>query len=822
MSLFLISSFALLVHRTKSVSLVVICASWVASLAVMVPRGLLYATQPWLHYSKVPTTLCTRVASPHTLRLDTGLRFGLLYLLPLAVLIVCHLRIGWALWTRSLPRSLAPKVPLRRRAQRSRRPCQKEDGRGIEEVDQGPREEQELDADNSRACLKYTSSLCGPRCVRDKLLRSLEDAEGKENTLRPRLGSQPPSNSSAPTVTAIKIVFALTAVFAFGWLPLHLHYLAEDFGLIDSLILPQFLNGGTVALLFCFGANALNPLLYCVFSTHFRRHFRKAIDQCCFGFFKTTNTNTTVVAMGSYRSAALGNSSLRSRLPESCGRPLLLRRDKSCWMENIEQGESSHTEDIVPRRLPTLQPRPASLLCEDMGSLHLVRQHLLTLPGECIGTHLSTTNARQSPSHNCSSASDRSIDGAAHKTKIHCSNTDTSCHRAEITSSSLELQRYQDISPVSVKKINEIQISPGESMARERVDDDEDDPNILSQTSALIKENDIGQYIRRKRLSYTSDSCLDGVWAWPSHYLGNDIKRDSSENMLALRPLSHEVLMSEHGATVSTLQPDLGSSPGHDTLSSSSGFSSLNSQRSEKRLNKTKVIATNETQERSNVHGASNPSNTSKVHSTEAHNACSQYRLPRLNVQSIFSRRSSKTRNPSSNQRFYSKDSATSTSDLNNVDSTSNKKSPNEDISNDELNTMAQHPEKINDLSSMDRTLSSISCLSAHHRLSAHSPLELATFEHPFPHNSNNQSQGDPRQQTQGSSKLSLRQKTETIERAKLTSDSVLPVSCSEKVRISEANKSYVNIADQNIQTTACGNKRSQREPNGSNLPSVD
>ncbi|CAL1548095.1 unnamed protein product, partial [Lymnaea stagnalis] len=76
-----------------------------------------------------------------------------------------------------------------------------------------------------------------------------------------------------------KIVFAITIVFALGWLPIHVYHLAQDFN-NGQVLFGQTVDRGTIALFFSFGANSLNPILYCMFSSSFRKHFKKAFQSC--------------------------------------------------------------------------------------------------------------------------------------------------------------------------------------------------------------------------------------------------------------------------------------------------------------------------------------------------------------------------------------------------------------------------------------------------------------------------------------------------------------------------------------------------------------
>ncbi|XP_059142835.1 pyroglutamylated RF-amide peptide receptor-like [Physella acuta] len=76
-----------------------------------------------------------------------------------------------------------------------------------------------------------------------------------------------------------KIVFAITIVFAVGWLPIHIYHITEDFNQ-GQVLFGQVVDRGTIVLFFSFGANAMNPILYCMFSSSFRKHFKKIFHLC--------------------------------------------------------------------------------------------------------------------------------------------------------------------------------------------------------------------------------------------------------------------------------------------------------------------------------------------------------------------------------------------------------------------------------------------------------------------------------------------------------------------------------------------------------------
>lgn len=69
-----------------------------------------------------------------------------------------------------------------------------------------------------------------------------------------------------------KIVIALTVAFGVLWLPTHVMNIYEDFRDVTL-----FDNRQALVLAFSFGANAVNPLIYCLLSRHFRKHFRRAL-----------------------------------------------------------------------------------------------------------------------------------------------------------------------------------------------------------------------------------------------------------------------------------------------------------------------------------------------------------------------------------------------------------------------------------------------------------------------------------------------------------------------------------------------------------------
>ena len=71
------------------------------------------------------------------------------------------------------------------------------------------------------------------------------------------------------------ILVAITVIFAIGWLPLHFLKIMVDF----QIYIP---NGTEIILMLCtFAANAINPIVYCSFSSQFKRYFCKEFC-CCF------------------------------------------------------------------------------------------------------------------------------------------------------------------------------------------------------------------------------------------------------------------------------------------------------------------------------------------------------------------------------------------------------------------------------------------------------------------------------------------------------------------------------------------------------------
>ena len=68
------------------------------------------------------------------------------------------------------------------------------------------------------------------------------------------------------------IVTAITVIFAVGWLPAHVYHLSIDF--LHKVPLQDQLDPGAVILFFTSAANAMNPVVYCMFSSSFRTHFK--------------------------------------------------------------------------------------------------------------------------------------------------------------------------------------------------------------------------------------------------------------------------------------------------------------------------------------------------------------------------------------------------------------------------------------------------------------------------------------------------------------------------------------------------------------------
>ena len=70
--------------------------TWIISLLIMVPRLFVYDTVDFVDYTE-----CSRIQLSMSMRrLDSGCMFLGLYVMPLVVLSVCHLRIGVVLWRR--------------------------------------------------------------------------------------------------------------------------------------------------------------------------------------------------------------------------------------------------------------------------------------------------------------------------------------------------------------------------------------------------------------------------------------------------------------------------------------------------------------------------------------------------------------------------------------------------------------------------------------------------------------------------------------------------------------------------------------------------
>ncbi|KAK7505115.1 hypothetical protein BaRGS_00003685, partial [Batillaria attramentaria] len=184
--------------RTERKAAMVILSIWLASMAVMAPRTLVFDVEELFNIVDF-RQFCTRLQAGEVVRrMDTILMFIGTYLLPQLILAFCHLQIGMRLWT-------------------SQRP-------GVESQDVN--------------------------------LTALRE--------RRRIA---------------KIVFAITMAFGVGWLPMHIINLYEDFAGHSEIIL--FGNRAILVLCFSFGANAINPILYCLLSKHFRRRFKLALT--CMG-----------------------------------------------------------------------------------------------------------------------------------------------------------------------------------------------------------------------------------------------------------------------------------------------------------------------------------------------------------------------------------------------------------------------------------------------------------------------------------------------------------------------------------------------------------
>lgn len=72
-----------------------------------------------------------------------------------------------------------------------------------------------------------------------------------------------------------KIVFAITLAFCIGWLPMHIITMYEDFSAEGDRI--AFTDRAALVFGFSFGANAINPIIYCLLSRHFRMYFKCAL-----------------------------------------------------------------------------------------------------------------------------------------------------------------------------------------------------------------------------------------------------------------------------------------------------------------------------------------------------------------------------------------------------------------------------------------------------------------------------------------------------------------------------------------------------------------
>ncbi|CAG5120999.1 unnamed protein product [Candidula unifasciata] len=130
-----------------------------------------------------------------------------------------------------------------------------------------------------------------------------------------------------------KMIFAVTAIFAIGWLPIHVYHLVEDFDK-GNILFGQIVDRGTIALFFSFGANALNPIIYCLFSSNFRKHFVKALR--CWGPRRNTSVNGE--DLGYFRSPVTVEIQLENPRPP----PVLLPRPASLLTDSASYPVSDH------------------------------------------------------------------------------------------------------------------------------------------------------------------------------------------------------------------------------------------------------------------------------------------------------------------------------------------------------------------------------------------------------------------------------------------------------------------------------------------------
>ncbi|XP_041367928.1 galanin receptor type 1-like [Gigantopelta aegis] len=95
------------------------------------------------------------------------------------------------------------------------------------------------------------------------------------NSVRP--GSRPNDITLAALQARRRIaiiIFAITVAFGIGWFPFHMVHLHEDFvGAGDHILF----TGREALSFFSYMANAINPIIYCLFSSNFRHHFKMAL-----------------------------------------------------------------------------------------------------------------------------------------------------------------------------------------------------------------------------------------------------------------------------------------------------------------------------------------------------------------------------------------------------------------------------------------------------------------------------------------------------------------------------------------------------------------
>ena len=95
------------------------------------------------------------------------------------------------------------------------------------------------------------------------------------NSVRP--GSRPNDITLAALQARRRIaviIFAITVAFGIGWFPFHMVHIHEDFvGSGDQILF----KGREALSFFSYMANAINPIIYCLFSSNFRHHFKMAL-----------------------------------------------------------------------------------------------------------------------------------------------------------------------------------------------------------------------------------------------------------------------------------------------------------------------------------------------------------------------------------------------------------------------------------------------------------------------------------------------------------------------------------------------------------------